>query len=87
MNITFEKFASEIAADPGVSADCAEAVLDSLEGLFEEGNDSPDAQALTDCLTWIMRQPRSLIERVQAVESVLKLEGPVRINVREFLQW
>jgi hypothetical protein len=87
LNATFERFVAEIAADAR-TADGADDLRRQLEALFDLAADNVVALELCDGLTWILRQRRhSVEERLMAIHKLLGLQGQVRINLREFLQW
>jgi hypothetical protein len=87
MNAIAYKFLDEIRADPRY-APAADQMEQGLEEIFAEADENGDALELTDGLTWIMKQPRPLEDRLAAHGKLLSLKGKVRIkSLREFLGW
>jgi hypothetical protein len=79
-------FLNECRADPRYAAD-APTIAEALEGLYLEGDDSPDAIALMDAMTWVVKQPRSLDERFEVLGRLLSLNGKINVDLREFTGW
>lgn len=91
MNEAHEDFLAEIEDDPRI-ADLADDVRHGLELLWND----PTALDLTDGCTWIFRQPRSVTERLEAVNKLLTAiqaaaakngQGEFRVNLARFLGW
>jgi hypothetical protein len=82
-----EKFIAEVRAAPQWAS-----IADQLEEVFQtlhrEGDDNADAVELFDAIRWIVRQPRSIEERMRAMKMLFDLSGKVvNLNLREFLGW
>jgi hypothetical protein len=58
-----------------------------LEALYLEGDDSADAIALMDAVTWVLKQPRTLDERFEVLGQLLSLNGKITVDLREFTGW
>jgi hypothetical protein len=79
-------FFDECRADPRYAAD-APAIAEALEGLYLEGDDSPDAIALMDAVSWVLKQPRTLDERFEVLGRLFSLHGKFNVDLREFTGW
>jgi len=79
-------FLDECRADPRYAAD-APAIAEALEALCLEGEDSPDAIALMDAVTWVLKQPRTLDERFEVLGRLFSLNGKINVDLREFAGW
>ena len=81
-----DAFLDECRADPRYAAD-APTIAEALEALYLEGDDSADAIALMDAVTWVLKQPRTLDERFEVLGRLLSLNGKITVDLREFTGW
>jgi hypothetical protein len=79
------QFVDEVRAEHGHQ--CADDIEEGLGAIYDEGCDVPDAQTFLDAVVWIVKQPRSLDQRMEAVRKLASLEGRIRINLPRFLGW
>ena len=88
MTAAMDAFAAEIRADARIAdlGEMAEAVLHFLTHSDETG-----AIELTDSLDWILKQPRTLREKVVAIGKLLQAEQTMpagtSVSLRELLGW
>jgi hypothetical protein len=88
MNPALTAFVDECRADRRLTASTADAMEEAFEALHREGDDNGDAMELLDAIRWIVRQPRSIEERMRAINTLLELSGKVAIpSLRRFLKW
>ena len=79
-------FLDECRADPRYAADAPD-IAEALEALYLEGDDTADAIAFMDAVTWVLRQPRALDERFEVLGRLFSLNGKVTVDLREFTGW
>jgi hypothetical protein len=79
-------FLDECRADPRYAAHVP-AIAEPLESLYLESNDTADAIAFMDAVTWVLKQPRTLDERIEVLGRLFSLNGKVTVNLREFTGW
>jgi hypothetical protein len=79
-----DTFLDELRADRDLSihADEVETALGALD-LEADGN--PHAQQAFEAACWIIRQPRTIEERVFALTKLFNLPGAVIVNMHELL--
>jgi hypothetical protein len=79
-------FLDECCADPRYAAD-APAIAEALKALYLEGDDTADAIAFMDAVTWVLKQPRTLDERFEVLGRLFSLNDKVTVDLREFAGW
>jgi hypothetical protein len=93
LNATWVEFIDEIEADPRI-ADLADDVRAGLEQIYQDDG----TLEYQDAVTWILRQRRSIRERIEAIDKVgnwLKAElmkphkagELIRVNLPVLLGW
>jgi hypothetical protein len=63
----------------------ADAVETALEALDIEADGNPHAQQAFQAACWIIRQPRTIEEKVFALSKLFSLPGAVIVNMHELL--
>jgi hypothetical protein len=78
MNAALERFCDELRAIPGNSA--------NADDIAEWLDSQSDAEILT-ALSWIVSQPRGIVERLDAIYKLAHLPGPIVVSMRELTGW
>jgi hypothetical protein len=81
-----DTFLDELRADRDLAAH-ADEVEDALEALDLEADDNPHAQQAFEAACWIIKQPRSIEEKVFALTKLFSLPGAVVVNMHELTGW
>jgi hypothetical protein len=69
-------------------AEVAEACARAMHELDLEGDTNPHAAAVFAGIEWIINQPRTLAEKIEALAKLSAMKGQVRIpSMREFTGW
>jgi hypothetical protein len=84
MTDALEKFLDELRADRDLAAH-ADQVETALEALATEAG--PHAQQAFQAACWIIRQPRTIEEKVFALTKLFSLPGAVVVNMHELTGW
>jgi hypothetical protein len=81
-------FVEELRAAPEfVGTSVAEDFEATVEALYVEGDDNADAIAMLDAIKWILKQPRTVAEKLEVLHRLSALQGKVRINLPKFAGW
>jgi hypothetical protein len=78
MNAALEQFVDLLRAIPGTGENA-----DDLSDLFASQKD----EAFLAALTWIVSQPRGVVERLGAIRKLIALPGPITVSLRELTGW
>jgi hypothetical protein len=88
VNSTAAGFIDELRSD-SERATFADAVLQALAMIDQEGDHNPHAAALFEGLTWIIgHTDRTVEQRLRAIVKLLSLQGRVEIiDLKDLLGW
>lgn len=64
--------------------DLVKNLANALEAMDHEGDDVPDAKALFSAIEWVIAQPDSVENRLEAIARLLALGKVENLNMREF---
>jgi hypothetical protein len=82
-----ERFVAAMRADSRLSA-LADTFAAGFEALQREGDENGHAIEAFDAFRWIVRQPRTIDEKLDALQKLTSLQGKVNIPcLRKFLGW
>ena len=81
-----ENFIDECRADRDLAAH-ADQVEDALSALDIEADGNLHAQQAFSAAEWIIRQPRTIEEKVFALTKLFSLPGAVVVNMHELTGW
>jgi hypothetical protein len=79
-------FLDELRADRDLAAH-ADAVEDALSALDIEADGNLHAQQAFEAASWIIKQPRTIEEKVFALTKLFSLPGAVVVNLHELTGW
>jgi len=79
-------FLDECRADPRYGAHVT-AIAEALHALYLESDDTADAIAFMDAVTWVLKQPRTLDERFEVLSRLFSRYGKAIEDIREFARW
>jgi hypothetical protein len=82
-----QAFIDELRADARF-APVVNDLQSAVDDIYAEGCEVVDAIFFLDALRWIAAQPRSIHDRLAAMQKIGELKGKVVIpNLRDFLGW
>jgi hypothetical protein len=81
-----DTFLDELRADCDLAVH-ADAVETALSALDIEADDNPHAQQAFQAACWIIRQPRTIEEKIFALTKLLSLPGAAVVNMHELTGW
>jgi hypothetical protein len=83
-----DQFVADLRASP-FHAQFADEVANSLASIDLEGDANPDAAKAYAAISWIIEQPRTLDEKLKALERLARFpRGKVEIaSMRQFTGW
>jgi hypothetical protein len=86
MTDALDTFLDELRADRDLAVH-ADEVEDALAALDLEADGNPHAQQAFQAACWIIRQPRTIEEKVFALTKLFSLPGAVVVNLHELTGW
>jgi hypothetical protein len=82
-----DKFFADMRADPRF-ADVAEGMAQALSAIDIEGDGNAHAIVCMQAIEWIMAQPRTLDEKIEALHKLSSIRGKVSIPcMRAWAGW
>ena len=89
MNAVLEQFVKELGAQPDlVEGAGAEAFAQAFEALELEGVKNWHARRFMQAVTWILQQPRTVAEKLEAIEMLVALpRGPRIVSMPQLTGW
>jgi hypothetical protein len=81
-----DTFLDELRADRDLAAH-ADQVEDALTALDLEADGNLHAQQAFEAACWIIKQPRTIEEKVFALTKLFSLPGAVVVNLHELTGW
>jgi hypothetical protein len=78
-----ETFIRDMRRDPRLAGHAVKAAQ-ALNAIDDEGDDVPDAKALSLAIGWVIAQPDTIEKRLEAIARLLALDKAENLNMREF---